>query len=42
MLAFEMSEAVGRSCSLKKVFLETSQNPQENICARDSVACNFH
>ena len=25
-----------RSCSVKKVFLETSQNSQENTCARDS------
>ena len=31
-----MKEAVVRSCSVKKVFLEISQNLQENICARDS------
>ena len=30
------TEAVGRSCSIKKVFLEISQNSQENTCARDS------
>ena len=33
-------------CSVKNVFLEISQNPQENTCARDSFliksqACNF-
>ena len=33
-------------CSVKKVFLEISQNSQENTCARDSFlikfqACNF-
>ena len=30
------SEAVVRRCSLKKVFLEISQNSQKNTCARDS------
>ena len=30
------SEAVVRRCSVKKVFLEISQNSQENACARDS------
>ena len=30
------TETVVRSCSVKKVFLEISQNSQENICARDS------
>ena len=30
------TEAVARRCSVKKVFLEISQNPQENICARVS------
>ena len=40
------SEAVVRMCSLKKVFLEISQNSQENACARVSFfykveACNF-
>ena len=41
-------EAVVQGCSVKKVFLETSQNSQENICARTRVlrtpvpqACNF-
>ena len=29
-------KAVVRGCSLKKVFLEISQNSQENTCARDS------
>ena len=29
-------EAVARRCSVKKVFLEISQNSQENICARVS------
>ena len=41
-------EAVARRCSIKKVFLEISQNSQENICATVSFliklqasACNF-
>ena len=41
-------EAVARKCSVKKVFLEISQNSQENSCARVSFliklhtsACNF-
>ena len=29
-------EAVVRRCSVKKVFLEISQNSQENTCARVS------
>ena len=29
-------EIVVQSCSVKKVFLEISQNPQENTCARIS------
>ena len=29
-------EAVAQRCSVKKVFLEISQNSQENICARVS------
>ena len=40
-------EAVTRKCSIKKVFLETLQNSQENTCARVSfliklqaLACN--
>ena len=32
----EISEAVDRRCSVKKVFLEISQNSQENTCARVS------
>ena len=30
------SEAVAQTCSVKKVFLEISQNSQENTCARVS------
>ena len=30
------SEAVVQTCSVKKVFLEISQNAQENTCARVS------
>ena len=29
-----LTEAVVRRCSVKKVFLEISQNSQENTCAR--------
>ena len=29
-----LSEAVAQSCSVKKVFLEISQNSQDNACAR--------
>ena len=29
-----IAEAVGQRCSLKKLFLEISQNSQENTCAR--------
>ena len=32
----QMSEAVVRRCSIKKVFLEISQNFQESTYARDS------
>ena len=32
----DFSEAVFGRCSVKKVLLETSQNSQENTCARDS------
>ena len=31
-----LTEAVVRRCSVKKVFLEMSQNSQENTCARVS------
>ena len=30
------SEAVAKRCSVKKVFLEISQNSEENTCARAS------
>ena len=33
----EISEAVARRCSVKKVFLKISQNSQERTCARVSV-----
>ena len=43
-----MTEAVAQRCSVKKVFLQISQNPQENTHARVSFArkmqaeaCNF-
>ena len=32
----DMTEAVAQTCSVKKVFLEISQNSQENTCARVS------
>ena len=32
------TETVVRSCSVKKVFLETSQNSEENTCTRDSIS----
>ena len=31
------SEAVAQRCSVKKLFLEISQNSQENTCARVSL-----
>ena len=34
-----LKEAVVQTCSVKKVFLEISQNSQENICVRDSFSC---
>ena len=34
--SYENKEAVAGTCSLKKVFLEISQNSQENTCARVS------
>ena len=33
-------EAATQRCSVKKVFLEISQNSQESTCARVSKACN--
>ena len=35
------AEAVIQRCSVKKVFLEISQNSQENTCARVSFLINF-
>ena len=35
ILKIMMTEVVVRRCSIKKVFLETSQNSQENSCARN-------
>ena len=32
----ETTEAVAQRCSVKKVFLEISQNSRENTCARVS------
>ena len=44
----QYTEAVARKCSVKKMFLEISQNSQENTCAIVSFeikfraeACNF-
>ena len=34
-LSFTIPEAVVRRCSVEKVFLENSQNSQENTCARE-------
>ena len=34
-------EALVGRCSIKKVFLEISQNSQENSCARDSFLIKF-
>ena len=36
MVNFHLTETVARMCSVKKVFLEISQNSQENTCARVS------
>ena len=33
---YKKSEAVARRCSVKKLFLEISQNSQENTCTRVS------
>ena len=33
----QFTEAVAQRCSVKKVFLEISQNSQENTCARVSL-----
>ena len=35
-------ETVAQTCSVRKAFLEISQNSQEKACARVSIkACNF-
>ena len=34
-------EAVAQRCSVRKVFLEISQNSQENACARVSFLIKF-
>ena len=34
-------QAIARRCSVKKVFLEISQNSQENTCARVSFLINL-
>ena len=36
MVNFHLTETFARMCSVKKVFLEISQNSQENTCARVS------
>ena len=36
-----MEETVARRCSVKKIFLENSQNSQENTCARVSFFVKF-
>ena len=38
--AFKPTEAVAQTCSVKKMFLEISQNSQENTCPRFS-SCEF-
>ena len=46
-LSGQMTEAVAQKYSVKKIFLEISQNSQENTCTRVSLsklqagACNF-
>ena len=35
-------EAVAQRCSVKKVFLEASENSQENTCARVSFLIKLH
>ena len=35
-VALQKAEAVAQVCSVKKMFLEISQNSQENTCARVS------
>ena len=38
LICKRFSEVVVRRCSVTKVFLEISQNSQENICASDSFS----
>ena len=38
---YQNLEAVAQRCSVKKVFLEISQNSQENTCARVSFLINL-
>ena len=40
-MAYLKTEAVVRGCSLKKLFLEISQNSQEDTCARVSFLINL-
>ena len=40
--AFHAQEAVVQRCFVKKVFLEISQNSQENTCARVSFLRLWH
>ena len=35
------TEAVAQRCSVKKVFLESFQNSQQNTCSRVLESCNF-
>ena len=35
----QLSEAVARRCCVEKVFLEISQNSQENTCANNNKYC---
>ena len=39
--AINITEAVVQRCSIKKMFLEISQNPQEITCARASFLIKF-
>ena len=41
VLDSKFTEAVVRTCSLEKVFLEISQNLQENTCVSVSCLINF-
>ena len=41
LLYGDKTEAVAQRCSVKKMFLEISQNSQENTCARVSFLINL-